>query len=540
MRLFPLPSLFAAAAPALSLLAACSLSLEDPELEAKKKLAKQVEPTWELLEGRWLGDSTYTVFDAKSTPLFGALILDVFPDSTVWARDPTGLVFPGTDAADSAPSSYAARAAFAEGRLRLSGAPGNPGPDTLAVRMRFLGNWLELERRSDRRTVHFHKLKHFDSAAREALLDSGIWLRRAVRISYDTLRPDSLRRDFDYLAFPGDSLRRESRRGGLARTEAGPIAPAGSGFAWRPEGGERSLRLDLFHADSLRMWPMAEGRADSGYSLYVRARGPHPLDLDMTAYAGHLRTDTVRIDRSAFDTHFGRFYDLVLGVDHAVRTLTNMPSMPRFDSWEVDSGFLWLDGEGDVRTRFRVEKPSPKALTLVAGATPAFSRPTTLIQTLVDGSRFEDHPLERFDQAPYLRVAAGPADTFAFYFQAAYRKQDYEGFEISGHVGDDTLWAAWRLDGSETYSSGQDGFFFAFQGRTADLGRFTCRGIPSLDLTIRTLAGSSPELASGLIQGACRIIASELPPADSALEITGDFRGRRRADILQSPLWKLP
>ena len=125
-------------------------------------------------------------------------------------------------------------------------------------------------------------------------------------------------------------------------------------------------------------------------------------------------------------------------------------------------------------------------------------------------------------------------------FQAAYRKQAWEGFELARHDSGDTLWAVWRLDGSETFSSGQAGFFFAFQGRTAALGRFTCRGTPALDLTIRTVAGSSPDLAPGLIQGACRVIASELPPADSTLEIDADFRGRRRADFLQSPLWSLP
>lgn len=504
-------------------------------MEARKKLAKLVEPTWELLEGRWLGDSTYTIFDEESASLKGRLILDVFPDSSVSVFDSTGLVFPG---------SFQAPVRLSGDTLRLAAGRGNARPDTLAVKLRFLGNWLELDRISEQRFVHFHKSKPFDSLARKALLDSGIWMRRLQRIAYDTSRKDALRKDFDYLVFSGDSLLRDTRRDGLSGVEAGPLDPDGRRFAWSLPGGSRTLQLDLYHADSLRMWPITDGRADSGYSLYVREKARHPFDLDMTAFLepGQLRTDTVRTASGAIDNHYGRYYDLVLGADHSVRTLTNMAAMPRFEAWSIDSGYLWLEGDSAARTRFRVDKPSPRSLILRSDSGHAFARPTDLQQTLVNGSRYADHPLERFDQAAYLHVVAGP-DTLAFYFQPAFKRNAHEEFEIArydGGDGGDTLWAAWRLDGSETYGSSQADFLFAFQGRTAALGRFTCRSAPDLDLAIRTLAGGDPSLVQGLVQGSCRIIASEAAPADTALAITGEFRAKRRSGSLASPLWSLP
>lgn len=523
MRLYPL-------FPASALLwCACSLSLEDPELEARKKLAKQVTPSWELLEGRWIGDSTYTLFDTRAQSLDGSLMLDFLPDSSFLALDTGRILFPRKDSA---------LARLSHDTLYLRG---GAAPETLLARMRFLGNWLELVRSSDHRSTHFHKLKPIDSPRRDSLLDSGTWIRRAWRPAYDSVRHEELRRDFDYLRFAGDSLFRDTRRNGLSRNESGPLKSLGRRFEWSPPGGVRSLSIDLFHPDSLRFWIMDGGRTDSGFQLYFRTRSRHPFDLDMTPYAAHLRTDTLRAGSGWQEAHFGRYFDLVLDTGHKVSVQTNMPGMPRYRSWGVDSGRLWMEDGGGARMGFSVEPISAGRLKLLSGIGAGFSLPTTLAMTVVDGSRFAHHPLERFDRAGYLHVVVA-TDTLAYYFLSASRKgAAADEHELARLDSTDTLWASWRMDPSlETYGSGQSGFFFAIQGRTAALGRFTCRSLPSLDLAIRAGASGDPDLARGLLQGACRIVSAEKPPADSNLAVTGEFRSLRRSDILRSPLWRLP
>lgn len=515
----------------LSGLAGCSLSLEDPEVDARKKLAKLVDSNWDLLEGRWLGDSTYTIFDTRASALAGALVMDFFPDTTVWARDTSRQIFPGI---------LSARGHLLDESLRLDPAPLGGEPDTFAVRMRFLGNWLELDRQKDQRFIHLHKVKPFDSLVQAALLDSGIWLRLRHRISHDTTSIEALRSDFEYLRFSGDSLYRDSRRNGLARIAAGPLGKNGRRWLWSPATGARTLHLDLFHADSLRFWTFESGRPDSGYYQFTRVKTEHGSDLNMTPYLGELRTDTVRTSSTAFENHFGRFYDLVLGRDHGVTPLTNMPDMPRFSKWSMDSGFLWMEGAGIARTRFSVQKTSPLTLKLVSDSGHGFPVPTTLIQTLVDSARIAANPLERFERAGYMHIEIG-ADTLAYHFLSNSGGTSPEEHEIARIAAGDTLWAAWRINPSlETFGSSQGGFFFAFTGITADLGRFTCRSSPTLDLALRTTASADPSLAKGLVQGRCRIITSQKPAADSTLSITGQYQSRRRNGRPVAPLWSLP
>lgn len=536
----PAPSIalaFALLGPGLGL-SGCSLNLEDPEVEARKKLEKVAEPSWDLLEGRWAGDSTYTVFDDRATGLAGQLVLDIFPDSSLWSRDDSRKVFPG---------GLSARASLGFDTLHILPAPGQGSPGTFHVKLRFLGNWLELHRASDRRSTHFHKLKPMDSSRREVLLDSGLWIRRLRRIAYDTSSAEPLRRDFDYLRFPGDSLHMDTRRNGLSAVLAGPLRPAGKRWTWSPGGPERTVHIDLFHPDSLRFWPYSGGRPDSGYSLYTRGSRAHPLDLDMTAWIGHLRTDSVKAGLSETECHYGRYFDLVLGRDHSVSTLTNMPGMPLFKTWSVDSGFLFMEGDSPVKqTRFSVRKISGKSLSLVSDSSGGFSRTTALVQTLVDGSTFADRPLDRFDQAGFLHLTVG-TETLAYYFLSASNRNNPEEHEIaliraSGASGaPDTAWAAWRVHpAQETFGSSQSGFLFAFSGRTQALGRFTCRSSPDLDLTLRATASGDPALARGLVQGTCRLTEAETMPPDSVLAVTGEFRSRRRSAALSAPFWSRP
>ena len=260
----------------------------------------------------------------------------------------------------------------------------------------------------------------------------------------------------------------------------------------------------------------------------------------MAPFLGHLRTDSLRIDFATSETHYGRFYDLVFGTDHSVRTLTNMAAMPRFGSWSIDSGFLFLQGDSVAKTRCKATADSAEGPRLAAEAGGAFPRATLLMATLVDGTRLADHPLERFGTANYLHLAVGP-DTLAYYFLGSLQRATLEEYEIARVEGADTLWAAWRLDPAvETFGSGQASFFFAFQGRHAALGRFACRAAAGLDLAIRTTVSPDPQLAKGLVQGACRVTAAERPPADSVLEVTGEFRMRKRLMGQRSPLWSRP
>jgi hypothetical protein len=514
----------------------CSLSLESPEEEARKKLATLVPPTLDLLEGRWVGDSTYTIFDLRATPLGRGLVMDVFPDSTLHARDTGRLVFPGR---------YDARLSLSMDTLRLRPGPGKGQPDTFTVKLRFLGNWLELDRAGDRRFVHLHKEKPFDPATRKALLDSGLWIKQRTRLAMDSMRHEPLRRDFEYLRFGGDSLRRDIRRNGIGELLSGPLEPSGNRWRWTPGGSDRILHVDLFHADTLRVWYFAGGRPDSGFAVYSRRSGRHPGDLDVAPLLGHLRGDTLRTNEGpgkptvTTALHYGRFYDLVLRDDHTVSTRTNMPEMPLYASWALDSGQLVLARES-ATARFTVAALPGGRTALVSAGGGFLKDAAELTLTPIDGSRLADHPLERFERASYLHLETG-GDTLAYYFANASNRKSPEEHEIARVEGADTLWAIWRLDASrDTYASSQAGFLLAFQGRNAAMGRFTCRSAPELDLALRASLAADPELAQGTVQGSCRIASAEKSPADSVLPVTGTFRSRRKGAAVASPLWKQP
>lgn len=540
MLSFPFPSLrradpamlAATFALAAFTLAGCSLSIEDPEVEARKKLAKLVEPTWELLEGRWLGDSTYTIFDDRAAGLKGRMILDFHPDSTFWAIDSSRLVLAGE-------SEGPARLSL--DTLVLPAARNKAEADTFAVRLRFLGNYLELGRRLDQRFAHFHKVKPYDDTTLAALLDTSLWLRLTQRIAHDTTRREALRKDFDYLSFSGDSLYRDTRRDGISRVEGGGLSRNGRRWTWSPASGARTLHLDLFHPDSLRLWPYNAGRPDSGFSLYARTTGRSALDLDVTPFAGHLRTDSLEDRGNRMETHYGRYYDLVLGADHSVTTHSVIPSLPRFRAWSMDSGFLWLEGPTGVKSRLRVERPTEKTLRILTDAGNGFPFSHILWLTLVDGPRILANPMERFAQASYLHLEVG-GDSLKYYFSQASNRNSPEEHEIARIDSVDTLWAAWRFNAAqETFGSSQPGFLFAFHGRNAALGRYTCRSVPGKDMAIRTLASPDPTLARGLVQGACQLTAVERGmPADSTLALTGEFRSKRRLAGLHAPFWRQP
>lgn len=513
----------------LALLCRCSLSLQNPEDEAKAKIEKKVPTSLAVLTGRWIADSAYTIDDVKATHFSeDDLRLEIFPDSSLHAADTVRQIFS---------PNFGARFSLNEDTLILHPTEAGRAPDTFQVLVRFAGNWLRLYRASDYRFLHFHHSKGPDSAVRDSVLPEGLWSLQGRRAAVDSFAPMELHRDFTYLRLPADSLYRDQRVNGISEVTPGTLHRDGVAWTWTTPAGERRFRADLIAADSLRLWPLRDTVPDSGFFLYVKVPHINRFDLDVTPILGYWRSDTVKTPRRDRATHFGRFYDLELKGDHTVRNLSNMTTLPRFDAWSVDSGSLFMDGPAG-RGRFAFKLAAPDSLILTADSGGAFDSRTIFSQTRIDGSRLADHPLERFD-AGYMHVTVG-ADTLKYYFNVNYLSP--ERFEAAQNDSSAPPWAALRLTpGVETSQSGQADFFFAFDGRSDALGKYTCRSRPTLDLAIRLTAASTSAIADGLIEGSCRIVSAEKPPSDSTLAVGGFFRLRRRnVDQLRAPLWSLP
>lgn len=512
----------------------CSLSLENPEEDAKKKLQKIFPTSMQALDGQWIADSTYTLLDTRATRLDAGLRLEFFPDSSLKAVDDSRLVFPVPLAS----------------RLSLLGdtlvvmRPSGGGIDSFVVKLRFLGNYLELINLAEQRFTYFHKHKRPDTTAWRVLLADSLWRLQGLRTAPDTFLAETFQRDFTYLHFSGDSLYWDERRNGVARLRAGPLRFSGRSWSWILPDGELEFQGDLIQADSLRIWPRHEKGLDSGYQLFRRTGKIHPLDPDLDGYLDYWRSDS--LNGAAFgrmENHYGRFYDLVLGRDHGVKVLTNMAWMPRFQSWSIDSGTLVLDSAGAPRTRparFKVEKRGPNTWRLAGDSSWAFPRGISLYQTRVDGSNFSKEPLTRFDQASYVQLLSG-TDSLFFYYWSNYRQATLQEHEIARAAGPDTLWLAMRINPSaETFLSSQAGFLFAFQGKTASGARYTCKAVPERDLTLRSTPGPDPLMAQGIIQGSCRVAPAGAMP-ESTLAVTGTFKLRRKPEgNLGAPFWNQP
>jgi hypothetical protein len=506
----------------------CSLSLEDPELDARNKVAKAIPTTMEALVGRWKADSTYTIFDSQAEQLTGASVwLEVFADTSYSQIDTTRVTFNGKS----------------DGVYHLSGDtlitfPSAGPADTFMVRLSFAGNYLQLTHPSDQRLSFFHRIKPQDSATQITLLKDSIWLMEGRRPGPGIFQREPQVGNFSYLRFSGDSMYSDVRVNGVVRTDSGLLAKQGFTWTWKATRGDLGFLADLVEDDSLRMWPLTEGRPDSGYFLYSRNSRTHPRDIDMRKLLGHMRCDSIHFASGIVENHFGRYYDWTFSEDHKVVVETNMEDVARFDAWSLDSGFLALDAPGFPRTRLRVAADSGRAV-LTAIGTGAFRSGENIFQTRVDASRFADHPLERFDRASYLQlVIAG--DTAEYFHNVNYSK---ESFEIARKISASLYyWASiFLVKNQETFQSGQPGFYFAFEGRTAALGAFQCRSRPNRDLVIRSTLPGDPLLAQGLIQGACQIVKADSAFTDSTLNLEGSFRLRRKnVGSMFSTAWGLP
>jgi hypothetical protein len=496
-------------------LTGCSLSLEDPAQDAKNKVAKPIPTTMPALVGRWKADSTYTVEDTRATVIvLEPVWLEIFADTSYAQLDTSRMTFNGKS----------------DGVYYLSGDtlitfPSNAPPDTFMVRLTFMGNYLQLLHPADQRYSFFHKIKPQDSATQFEMLKDSLWLNEGKRLDPGIFQKEEQKKDFSYLRFRGDSMYADVRKNGVIRMDSGVLSKKGFIWTWKAAGGTKGFLADLVKEDSLRMWPLTEGRPDSGYFLYVRRSLHHPRDIDMRRLMGHMRCDSIRYPTGMMENHYGRFYDWTFTEDHKVAVETNMKAVPLFNAWSLDSGFLALDAPGYKTHRFDVDTTTG-TIDLFTPDTSAFGRGGHVFQTKVDASRFAAHPLERFETASYLELVIG-ADTADYFFNGNNVKDQ---FEIARIVSDSVYWLSMVLGKSqETFQSSQPGFFFAFQGRNAALGRYACRSRPERDLVIRQTASGNPLLATGLVQGTCKVINAEIPPADSTLNLEGSFRFKRRS-----------
>jgi hypothetical protein len=507
-------------------LCGCSLSLENPEQDAKNKVAKPVPTTMEALVGRWKADSTYTVDDTRALVIKQEPVwLEIFADTSYSRSDTSRLAFDGSSDG----------ACYRSGDTLIT-FPTNSSssPDTFLVRLSFLGNYLQLHHLADQRFTFFHKIKPRDSAAQSALLRDSLWRMQGRRLEPGLFKAETYKEDFAYLRFSGDSMYADVRRNGVARFDSGILARSGSKWTWKAASGDREFLADLVKDDSLRLWPLTGGRPDSGYIVYVRASRRHPLDVDMRPLLGHMRCDSIFYPLVHVENHYGRYYDWTLTEDHKVAVETNMPDVPRFASWTLDSGTVAMDGPGIDRVRFTVASGEGPGVLMAQGDN-FFGNGTRIFQTKVDPARFAADPLERFETASYLRlVVAG--DTLDYFFNGNNLN---ERFDIARIVSDSVYWSAITLSKDrETFQSSQPGFFFAFQARNAALGRYACRSRPEKDLVIRQAASGNPLMAQGQVQGACQVLNAETPTADTVLTVEGSFRLKRRSyGSLASHAW---
>lgn len=491
------------------------MSLENPELDAKNKVANPIPTTIDALVGRWKADSTYTVDDTRATVItLEPVWMEIFADTSYSQLDTSRLTFNGKS----------------DGVYRLSGdtlitLPSNAPPDTFLVRLSFIGNYLQLHHPVDQRFTFFHKIKPRDSATQIAMLRDSLWRMQGRRLVPGSFRSEAQNANFSYLRFSGDSMYADVRTNGLVRRDSGLLAKKGFAWTWNAASGDQAFLADLIKEDSLRMWPLTEGRPDSGYFLYIRTSNLHPRDVDMRPLLGHMRCDSIRYPTGMVENHFGRYYDWTFTEDHKVAVETNMPNVPRFTAWTLDSGKLALDAPGFDRMRFTVSPAADPVALFIQGAN-FFGNGAQVFQTKVDPARFALNPLERFETASYLRlVVAG--DTVDYFFNGNNLK---EQFEIARVVADTFFWSAITLNKEqETFQSSQPGFFFAFQARNAALGRYVCRSRPDKDLVIRQTASGNPLMAQGLVQGTCQVLDAQTPTADTVLNVEGTFRLKRRS-----------
>ncbi len=514
---------------------ACSLQFDNPEQATEQKISTVFPLSFPALSGRWVADSTYTLSDTRATQLGdGNVVLEFRPDSTFWAQDSGGSIFP----------------APRFGAFHLLGDSLLLHPDSgsayaAQATLRFLGNYLELYLPQQQRYVEFHKLKPPDTLALSAWLENRLWLVVAREAGSGGVQPESLRTDFDYAVFHGDSLRWLYDHHGLPHSDSELFTVDSNvfGYTLQSAASGSSWLLQWVQADTLRLWPLHSGQPDSGFLQCAAYAHPHPFDLNCAFLTRYWRGDSLYRDGGWQAFQYGYYYDLGWDTAHRVAATTNTTDLPRFRAWDIDSGRLLLSDSVSTQA-FVLDSSDTSHFYIHSVTTPSDLELRRYGFTAVDSAQVNADPIFRFTTAPYARVALG-GDTLAYYWFDDYARTDLPAsrFEVFGIFARDTLSliAQWP-EGPQTFSSALAGFRFAFAGRNDTLGRFICQADSSAPFALRLLTSTETRLVPGNFQGSCKVTQAERAagvPADSLLPVSGDFRFVVSSpEPLQSPLWQ--
>jgi hypothetical protein len=313
-------------------------------------------------------------------------------------------------------------------------------------------------------------------------------------------------------------------------------------LAEQGSGSAPAYWVQWLHADSLRLWPLHQGRPDSGFVVFARRQAPHPFDLNCASLMRYWRGDSAYSDSALRRFHFDEFFDLALDGTHRVTLASNSPDFRRYQNWDIDSGRLVLI-DGAARHAFTLRNSPAASLSLTQSGNPA---PLRLYFSAADSAAIGANAMSRFPNAPYLRTwIAG--DTSLYHRSWNYRglQNQPEQFESFGIFGSDSLWQIVALPrGAETYFPSVAGFRFGLEGKNAALGRFVCFADAAYSFALRLTASSDPGLSPGNFQGTCKIRSAQIAggiSSDSTLALAGDFRLKRASSgSLRSPLWNLP
>jgi len=510
------------------------LQWDDPVANLRDEIAKPIPPNDSLLSGHWVGDSTYTLRDTKALSLGDRpLNLWLFRDGRFRITDSTQAAFPKL---------WRGTYSRANDSLFLQPDAGSSGESRLfIVKLTFLGNYLGLYQPAELRYTHWHLRSQLKPDTLLPFLERGIWTCVLRRDAADSQTPETLRSRFEYLYFNPEGYRREWWNRGIKREETGPLSREGDTL-WLGGGENQGYVWELLAPDTLRLWPLSNARLDSGFSLYHRMDSLPRYHLDLNGLPGYWRGDSARDSLGLQAMNYERFIDLRFGKEGTLTAFRQGSRVPAFTSWDIDSGRVLLQGSGQPAYRMAPKittQGGDTLLTLFADPSRENPNPLKLYGTRRDGETLAVNPIARFPSQNHASLRIG-SDTLLFLSHAAWMNGKPEQAEFAAIPSPDTAWLILTLPAQASFSSDETGFRLKIQARTDDLGRFTCQAAADLALTLRRDPSSTDTLAIGSLQGHCRLVGAEKPPADSTLNLEGEYLIRRHAGALQSPLWKSP
>jgi hypothetical protein len=516
----------------------CALKVDDPVANLQDKIAKAVPMTDSLLRGEWLGDSTYTLRDTKAVRFEASdLQLRIFRDGRYRLRDKHGLVFESTN------SGTLRR--IGDSLLFVDEVTGK-GPVCIG-KLTFKGNYLSLYQPAKLRYAFFHRIPNADTVVPTAFLEHGFFMRTARRDSLDRVTQEALSFAFDYLTFADGRWKYEQWRQGFASADSGNYAVVADTLRLMPNAGNDSGQgfagdfvSEFPSADSLRLWPLHEGRIDQGFSQFARRDSLPRWHRDLRPYVGYWRGDSARDDSGFMIMGFERFYDLEITTDGKVKTYAQATRLPVLNSWQLDSGRMIFSGAANSSYPLlpSTQGNAQDTLLLLENARDLGLKRLVFYGTRRNGNVFTANPVARFPHRDHAVLRFGN-DSLTYLSTSAWVNAP-DRAEFAAYGSTDTLWAVFALPREATFTSSQSGFVFKMQGRNSTLGKFRCSARSDLALTLRLQNEASAPTSVGTLQGQCRIDASEIPVVDTAMSVTGNYVIRRALSApLRSPLWSM-